>query len=205
MLLFGSSSCHFVNNVQLMALFKNRSRQWTVSSPEAANTLHMCIWQFQSSTLLEWQRFLFTFFNVSDQIWGEDDQIKMKLHSEYDYECIRNSLSTYPLLSQQAVVSNRSDMASSQSNQPMWLLYHQLIIYLFWIFLGWSTLTLLQIIASIFRKSICREFLTTWGYNSLGDLIRQHKVWRKILLNTNWADRSDVRHDILTLLIRNIK
>ncbi len=28
-------------------------------------------------------------------------------------------------------------------------------------------------------------FLSTWGYNSLGDLTRQHEVWRKILLNTN--------------------
>ncbi len=27
-------------------------------------------------------------------------------------------------------------------------------------------------------------FLSTWKYNSLGDLTRQHKVWRKILLNT---------------------
>ncbi len=28
-------------------------------------------------------------------------------------------------------------------------------------------------------------FLSTWGYNSLGDPTRQHEVWRKILLNTN--------------------
>ncbi len=27
--------------------------------------------------------------------------------------------------------------------------------------------------------------LSTRGYNSLGDLTRQHRVWRKILLNTN--------------------
>ncbi len=40
------------------------------------------------------------FFNVSDQIWHENDQIEMKLPREYDYECIRNSLSMYALLSQ---------------------------------------------------------------------------------------------------------
>ncbi len=34
------------------------------------------------------------FFNVSDQIWCQNET---KLHGEYDYECIRNSLSTYPL------------------------------------------------------------------------------------------------------------
>ncbi len=28
-------------------------------------------------------------------------------------------------------------------------------------------------------------FLSTWGYNSLGDPTRQHEVWKKILLNTN--------------------
>ncbi len=39
---------------------------------------------------------------------------KTKLNGEYDYECIRNTLSTYPLLSQEAGVSNQSDMASSQ-------------------------------------------------------------------------------------------
>ncbi len=31
-------------------------------------------------------------------------------------------------------------------------------------------------------------FLCTWGYISLGDLTWQHEVWRKILLNTKWAD-----------------
>ncbi len=38
-------------------------------------------------------------FNVSDQIWRANDQNEMKLHSEYDYECIRDSLSSYPVLS----------------------------------------------------------------------------------------------------------
>ncbi len=38
-------------------------------------------------------------FNVSDQIWHENDQNEMKLHVEYDYECISNSLSSYPALS----------------------------------------------------------------------------------------------------------
>ncbi len=34
--------------------------------------------------------------------------------------------------------------------------------------------------------------LCTWGYNSLSDLTRQHKVWRKILLNTkSWYRRED--------------
>ncbi len=28
-------------------------------------------------------------------------------------------------------------------------------------------------------------FLSTWGYNSLGDPTRQHKVWKKILLQTD--------------------
>ncbi len=36
-------------------------------------------------------------FNVSDQIWRKIDQNEMKLHGIYDYECIKNSLSTYPL------------------------------------------------------------------------------------------------------------
>ncbi len=40
------------------------------------------------------------FVNVSDQIWSKNDQIEMKLHSEYDYEYIMNSLSIYPLLCQ---------------------------------------------------------------------------------------------------------
>ncbi len=38
-------------------------------------------------------------FNVSDQIWRENYQNEMKLNGEYDYECIRNSLSSYPVLS----------------------------------------------------------------------------------------------------------
>ncbi len=29
----------------------------------------------------------------------ENDENETKLHGEYDYECIRNSLSTYPLFS----------------------------------------------------------------------------------------------------------
>ncbi len=37
-------------------------------------------------------------FNISDPIWSENDQNEMKLHGEYDYECIRNSLSFYPVL-----------------------------------------------------------------------------------------------------------
>ncbi len=72
---------------------------------------------FRHQHFWKWRWFMFNFFNVSDQIWRENDQIKIKLHSEYDYECIRNSLSTYPLLSRWAGVSNRSDMASSQSKQ----------------------------------------------------------------------------------------
>ncbi len=67
--------------------------------PEAPNTSRMRSWQFPSLIFLDWQWFLYTFFNVSDQIWRENDQIEMKSHSKYDYECIRNSLSTYPLLS----------------------------------------------------------------------------------------------------------
>ncbi len=39
---------------------------------------------------------------------------KMNLHSEYHYECISNSLSSYPVLSREAGVSNQLDMASSQ-------------------------------------------------------------------------------------------
>ncbi len=38
-------------------------------------------------------------FKVSDQIWHKNDQNEMKLHGKYDYECIRNSLSSYPVLS----------------------------------------------------------------------------------------------------------
>ncbi len=76
-------------------LHKNCLWQRNVSSPEAPNTSHMCSWHFPSSIFLEWWRFLFTFFNVSDQIWRKYDQIEMKIHSEYDYKCIRNSLSTY--------------------------------------------------------------------------------------------------------------
>ncbi len=38
-------------------------------------------------------------FNVLDQIWRVKDQNEMKLQGEYDYECIRNSLSSYPILS----------------------------------------------------------------------------------------------------------
>ncbi len=38
-------------------------------------------------------------FNISDQIWSKNDQNEMKLHSEYDYECISNSLSSYHVLS----------------------------------------------------------------------------------------------------------
>ncbi len=30
-------------------------------------------------------------------------------------------------------------------------------------------------------------FLCTWGYNSLGNPTRQHNVWRKTCLNTNWS------------------
>ncbi len=37
-----------------------------------------------------------TKLNVSQQTSFENDQNEMKLHSEYDYECIRNSLSSYP-------------------------------------------------------------------------------------------------------------
>ncbi len=33
-------------------------------------------------------------------------------------------------------------------------------------------------------------------YNSLGDPTRQYEVWKKIHLNTNWADWSNVRHSI---------
>ncbi len=33
-------------------------------------------------------------------------------------------------------------------------------------------------------------FLSTWGYNSLGDPTRQHKVWRKTRLNTYWSNRN---------------
>ncbi len=79
-------------------LRKNSSWQQTFSRPEAPNTSCMRSWQFPSSTFLEWRRFLFIFFNVSDQIWHENDQIEMKLHSEYDYECMKNSLTMYPLL-----------------------------------------------------------------------------------------------------------
>ncbi len=35
-------------------------------------------------------------FNYST--WCKNDQNEMKLHSEYDYDCIRNSLSSYPLI-----------------------------------------------------------------------------------------------------------
>ncbi len=38
----------------------------------------------------------------------------MKVHGKYDYECMNNSLSTYPLLSQYGVVSNQLAMASSR-------------------------------------------------------------------------------------------
>ncbi len=102
-------------------------QQRTVSRAETPNTSRIHSWQFPSSTFMELRRFLFTFFNVSDQILHKKDQIEMKLHSEYDYECIRNSLSIYSLLSQKAGVSNRSDMASSQSKQRTWFWYHQLI------------------------------------------------------------------------------
>ncbi len=72
-------------------LCKNHSQQPTFSHLEVPNTSSMRSWQFPSSTFLEWRRFLFTFFNVSDHIWHKNDQIEMKLHREYDYECIRNS------------------------------------------------------------------------------------------------------------------
>ncbi len=36
-------------------------------------------------------------FKVADQIWRENNRNEMKLHGEYDYECIRNSLSSYPI------------------------------------------------------------------------------------------------------------
>ncbi len=39
------------------------------------------------------------FFNVSDQIGHEMTTNETKLNGEYDYECIRNTLSTYPSLS----------------------------------------------------------------------------------------------------------
>lgn len=34
------------------------------------------------------------YFSVLDQILLENDQIKTELHNEYNYECLRNSLST---------------------------------------------------------------------------------------------------------------
>ncbi len=57
------------------------------------------------------------FFNISDQMGRKNDQTEKKLYSEYDYECIMNSLSTYSLLSRKAGVSNQNNMASSQSKQ----------------------------------------------------------------------------------------
>ncbi len=51
-------------------LCKNRSQKWTFSRLEAANISRMRSWQ--------WQRFLFNFFNVSDKIWHENDQIEMQ-------------------------------------------------------------------------------------------------------------------------------
>ncbi len=33
-----------------------------------------------------------------DTKWRENDHNEMKLHGEYDYECIRDSLSSYPVL-----------------------------------------------------------------------------------------------------------
>ncbi len=35
-------------------------------------------------------------------------------------------------------------------------------------------------------------FLSTWGYNSLGDPTRQHKVWKKILLHADPIERLTV-------------
>ncbi len=32
-------------------------------------------------------------------------------------------------------------------------------------------------------------FLSTWGYNSLGDPTRQHEVWKKILLQADSIER----------------
>ncbi len=57
---------------------KKHSRQLTFSRPEAPNTSHMCSWQFPSSTFLEWLQFLFTFFNVSDQIRIDAKMTKSK-------------------------------------------------------------------------------------------------------------------------------
>ncbi len=34
--------------------------------------------------------------------------------------------------------------------------------------------------------------LCTWGYNTLGDMTRQHRVWSKTCLNTNWSNRNFV-------------
>ncbi len=42
-----------------------------------------------------WRLDIFFFFNVSDHNSCENDQNETKLHSEYDYESIRNSLSTF--------------------------------------------------------------------------------------------------------------
>ncbi len=50
-----------------------------------------------------------------------------------------------------------------------------------------------EIIMLIYKIQTCRLCLLWF---CAPDPTRQHEVWRKILLNTNWADRSDVRHAI---------
>ncbi len=51
-------------------------------------------WSLKENTSTSWSDI---FFNVSDQLWYENDQNEMKLHWEYDYESIRNSMSTFPV------------------------------------------------------------------------------------------------------------
>ncbi len=50
-----------------------------------------------------------------------------------------------------------------------------------------STLKEYELITLKYNRISCRldllSFLSTWKYNSLGDPTKQHKVWRKIVLN----------------------